>query len=136
MSSYPSASREDALRSQYGGFGGLGFLEFGPSGVGLGSGDTELQIAASNAVSAGGSLGIEYEKSVEATGGGAIAGFSVGYGAEAALSITSGSQTTHTGIVGGISSADFGANAHQRGIFTYVQDLGDQEFKAIHCWVQ
>lgn len=136
MSSYPSASREDALRSQYGGLGGLGFLEFGPSGVGQGSGDTELQIAASNEVSAGGSLGIEYEKSVEVTGGGAIAGFSVGYGAEAALSITSGSQTTHTGIVGGISSADFGANAHQWGIFTYVQDLGAQEFKAIHYWVQ
>lgn len=136
VSSYPSTSRKDALRSQYGGFGGLGFLEFGPAGVGQGSGDTELEIAVSNEVSAGGSLGIEYEKSVEVTGGGAIAGFSVGYGAEAALSITSGSQTTYTGIVGSISSADFGANAYQWGIFTYVQDLGDQEFKVINYWVQ
>ena len=136
VSSYPSASRKNALRSQYGGFAGLGFLEFGPTGVGQGGGDTELEIAVSNEISAGGSLGIEYEKSVEVTGGGAIAGFSVGYGAEAALSITSGSQTTYTGIVGSISAADFAANAYQWGIFTYVQDLGDQEFKVINYWVE
>ena len=136
VSSYPSESRKNALRAQYGGFGGLGFLEFGPSGVGQGGGDTELEIAVSNEISAGGSLGIEYEKSVEVTGGGAIAGFSVGYGAEAALSITSGSQTTYTGIVGSISSADFAANAYQWGIFTYVQDLAGQEFEVINYWVE
>ena len=130
VSSYPSTSRKNALRSQYGG------IEFGPSGVGQGGGDTELEIAVSNEISAGGSLGIEYEKSVEVTGGGAIAGFSVGYGAEAALSITSGSQTTYTGIVGSIATADFAANAYQWGIFTYVQDLGGQEFEVINYWVQ
>ena len=136
VSSYPTTSRKNALESQYGGFAGLGFLEFGPAGVGQGSGDTELEIAVSNEISAGGSLGIEYEKSVEATAGVGIAGFSVGYGAEAALSITSGSQTTYTGIVGSIATADFAANAYQWGIFTYVQDLGDQEFKVINYWVE
>ena len=130
VSSYPSTSRKNSLLSQYGG------LEFGPSGVGQGTGDTELEIAVSTEISAGGSLGIEYEKSVEVTGGGAIAGFSVGYGAEAALSITSGSQTTYTGVVGRISAADFAANAYQWGIFTYVQDLGGQEFEVINYWVQ
>ncbi|MFN2323990.1 MAG: hypothetical protein ABR510_13670, partial [Trueperaceae bacterium] len=136
VASYPSTSRKNALRSQYGGFAGLGFLEFGPTGVGQGGGDTELEIAVSNEISAGGSLGIEYEKTVEATAGVGIAGFSVGYGAEAALSITSGSQTTYTGIVGSISSADFAANAYQWGIFTYVQDLGGQEFEVINYWVE
>jgi hypothetical protein len=130
VSSYPSTSRKNALMSQYDG------IEFGPSGVGQGGGDTELEIAVSSEISAGGSLGIEYEKSVEVTGGGAIAGFSVGYGAEAALSITSGSQTTYTGIVGSISSADFAANAYQWGIFTYVQDLAGQEFEVINYWVE
>jgi hypothetical protein len=130
VSSYPSTSRKNALRSQYGG------IEFGPSGVGQGTGDTELEIAVSNEISAGGSLGIEYEKSVEVTGGGAIAGFSVGYGAEAALSITSGSQTTYTGIVGSISANDFAENAYQWGIFTYVQSVDGQAFEVINYWVQ
>lgn len=136
VSSYPSASRKNALRSQYGGFAGLGFIEFGPTGVGQGSGDTELQIAVSNEISAGGSLGIEYEKNVETTAFGVVGGFSVGYGAEAALSITSGSQTTYTGIVGSISASDFAENAYAWGIFTYVQGLGGQEFKVINYWVE
>ena len=130
VSSYPSTSRKNSLLSQYDG------IEFGPSGVGQGTGDTELEIAVSSEISAGGSLGIEYEKSVEVTGGGAIAGFSVGYGAEAALSITSGSQTTYTGIVGSISASDFAENAYAWGIFTYVQDLGGQEFEVINYWVE
>ncbi len=130
VSSYPSSSRKNSLLSSYGG------LEFGPRGVGQGSGDTELEIAVSNEISAGGSLGIEYEKSVEVTGGGAIAGYSVGYGAEAALSITSGSQTTYTGIVGSISESDFAENAYQWGIFTYVQELDGDAFKVINYWVQ
>jgi hypothetical protein len=136
VSSYPSASRKNALRSQYGGFAGLGFIEFGATGVGQGSGDTELQIAVSNEISAGGSLGIEYEKNVETTAFGVVGGFSVGYGAEAALSITSGSQTTYTGIVGSISASDFADNAYAWGIFTYVQGLGDQKFKVINYWVE
>ncbi len=130
VSSYPSTSRKNSLLSQYGG------IDFGPSGVGQGTGDTELEISVSNEISAGGSLGIEYEKSVEVTGGGAIAGFSVGYGAEAALSITSGSQTTYTGIVGSISANDFATNAYAWGIFTYVQNLGGQAFEVINYWVE
>ena len=136
VSSYPSEARKNSLRSQFGGALGLGFIEFGPSGVGQGSGDTELEIAVSNAISAGGSLGIEYEKSVEATAGVGIAGFSVGYGAEAALSITSGSQTTYTGVVGSISAADFAANAYSWGMFTYVQGVDGQRFEVINYWVE
>jgi hypothetical protein len=130
VASYPSTSRKNLLRAQYGG------IEFGPSGVGQGGGDTELEISVSTEISAGGSLGIEYEKTVEATAGVGIAGFSVGYGAEAALSITSGSQTTYTGIVGSIATADFAANAYQWGIFTYVQGVGGQEFEVINYWVE
>lgn len=130
VSSYPTVSRKSALRSQFGG------IEFGPSGVGQGTGDTEQQISVSSEISAGGSLGLEYERTVEATAGVAIAGFSVGYGIEAALSITSGSQTTYTGTVGSISAADYAANAYEWGIFTYVQPVGDQEVEVINYWVE
>ena len=130
VDSYPNAGRKNSLRSQYGG------IEFGPSGVGQGSGDTELQIAVSNEVSAGGALGLEYESTIEATAGVAIAGFTVGYGAEAAMTITSGSQTTYTGTVGSIAAADYAANAYEWGIFTYVQGVGDQQLEVINYWVE
>jgi len=128
--SYPDPSRKNSLRSLHGG------IEFGPTGVGQGTGDTELQIAVSDEVSLGGSLGIEYEAEVKATAGVAIAGFTVGYGAEAALTITSGSQTTYTGTVGSIAAADYAANAYEWGIFTYVQQVGNQELEVINYWVE
>lgn len=130
VSSYPSANRKDSLVSQFGG------EQFGPSGVGQGTGETELEIAVLNEISAGGSLALEYEKTVEASSGVAIAGFSVGYGAEAALSITSGSQTTYTGSVGSISASQYAANAYEWGIFTYVQGVGGQMIEVINYWVE
>lgn len=57
-------------------------------------------------------------------------------GAEAALSITSGSQTTDTGIVGSIATADLAVNGYQWESFTYVQNVGGQEFGVINYWVQ
>jgi hypothetical protein len=129
VDSYPSTSRKSTLLSRYGG------LEFGPRGVGQGTGQTEQEIAVSNEIGVGGSLGIEYETSVKATSGVVFGGFSVGYGVEAALSFTSGSQTTFSGTVGSISAADYAGNAYQWGIFTYDQELADQEFAVINYWV-
>jgi len=130
LGSYPNASAKNSLLSQHGG------LQIGPSGVGQGTGDTELQIAVSDEVSLGGSLGLEYETTIEATAGVAMAGFTVGYGLEAALSITSGSQTTYTGTVGSIAAADYATNAYEWGMFTYVQSLAGQEFEVINFWVE
>jgi hypothetical protein len=130
VASYPSSSRKNSLLSQYGG------LEFGPSGVGQGTGQTEQEIQVSTEVGVGGSLGIEYETSVKATSGVVFGGFSVGYGVEAALSFTSGSQTTFSGTVGSISAADYAANAYSWGIFTYAQEAADQEFEVINYWVE
>lgn len=130
VASYPDASRKNSLVSSFGG------LEFGPSGVGQGTGQTNQEIAVSTEVSAGGSLGIEYETTVKATSGVAFAGFSVGYGVEAALSFTSGSQTTFSGTVGSISAADYASNAYSWGIFTYAQQEAGQEFEVINYWVE
>jgi hypothetical protein len=136
LSTYPSVSRKESLRSQFGGPLGLGFLEDGPIGAGVGTGNTEAVIRVSNEISAGGSLGIEYEKSVEATAGVGIAGFSVGYGVDAALTVTSGSSTSYTGIVGSITGSDATANAYSWGMFTYVQGVDGQRFEVINFWVQ
>ncbi len=130
VNSYPSASRRNSLLALHGG------LQFGPAGVGQGSGDTQLEIDVSSAVSAGGALALEYDWSVEATAGVFMHGYSVGYGAEAALSFTSGTQTTYTGSVGSIAAADYSANAYQWGIFTYVQQVGEQRFEVINYWVE
>lgn len=130
VASYPTASRKSSLLSQYGG------LEFGPRGVGQGTGQTEQEIAVSNEVGVGGSLGIEYETSFKATSGVVFGGFSVGYGVEAALSFTSGSSTIFSGAVGSISDADYAANAYQWGIFSYDQAEADQEFAVINYWVE
>lgn len=130
LSSYPSENEKDVLLGQHDG------LEFGPSGVGQGTGSTQLQIQVSSQVSAGGSLGIEFSRSIEATAGVAIAEFSVGYGAEASLTLTSGAQTTYTGTVGSISAADHVANAYEWGIFTYVQEQGGRRFEVINYWVE
>ena len=130
VASYPSASRKNSLLSQWGG------LEFGPSNVGQGTGQTQQEIQVSTEVGVGGTLGIEYEREFKATSGIVFGGFSVGYGVEAALSFTSGSQTTFSGTVGSISAADFAANAYQWGIFTYDQEASDQEFAVINYWVQ
>ena len=130
ISSYPDTGRKNSLLGQYGG------LENGPISVGQGGGSSGLEIAVSTEVSLGGSLGIEYEKEVEVTGGGGLAGYTVGYGAEASLTVTSGSQTTYSVEVGDLDGDNFAEHQYSYGIFTYVQELGGQEFEVINIWVE
>ncbi|HZJ10087.1 MAG TPA: hypothetical protein VFD39_10355, partial [Trueperaceae bacterium] len=87
-------------------------------------------------VIAGGSLGIEYETSVDVTAGPALAGFSVGYGVSASLTFASGSSTTYEVSVGDLTPASYEANAYSFGMFTYVQELEGAEFDVINFWVE
>jgi len=130
LSGYPSVARKNQLLSQFGG------LENGPISVGQGGGSSGLEIAVSTEVSAGGSLGLEYEREVEVTAGPAMVGFSVGYGTEASLTVTSGTQTTYSVEVGDLDGSNFAANQYGYGIFTYVQGVGDQEFEVVNFWVE
>ncbi|MEM6929130.1 MAG: hypothetical protein AAF602_19485, partial [Myxococcota bacterium] len=130
LSSYPSAARKDALLATYGG------LENGPIGVGEGIGSSSLTIDVAEEVSVGGSLGIEVEQSVEVTAGPAMAGFSVGYGAEASLTVTSGTSTTYSVTVGDLSAETFTDQQFSYGMFTYVQPLAGQEFEVLNFWVE
>lgn len=130
LSTYPSASRKNQLLSQFGG------LENGPLTVGEGGGSTALGIAVGTESSQGGALGVEFEASVDVTAGPALAGFSVGYGAEASLTMTSGESTTFDVTVGDLSEATWEEHVYQFGMFTYVQPIGGQEAKVINFWVQ
>jgi hypothetical protein len=130
LDSYPGVGRKNELLR---GFGGL---ENGPISVGQGGGSSGLEIAVSTEVSLGGSLGIEYEKEVEVTAGPAMVGYTVGYGVEASLSVTSGSQTTYSVEVGDLDGDNFAANQYSYGIFTYTQELAGQEFEVINFWVE
>lgn len=128
--SYPSGSRKNQLLGRYGG------LENGPVSVGQGSGDTSVRIAVEEAISVGGSLGIEVERSVEVTAGPAMAGFSWGVGVEANLGITSGELTEYVGTVGSIDAANFSANQYSFGLFTYPYEEGGQAFQVLNYWVE
>ena len=130
IDSYPTASAKNEILRQFGG------LDNGPISVGQGDGSSGLEIAVSTEVSVGGSLGLEYEREVEATAGPGMVGFTVGYGAEASLTVTSGSQTTYSVEVGDLAGGDFAANQYSYGIFTYVMEVGGQEFEVINFWVE
>ncbi|MBW2223567.1 MAG: hypothetical protein JRF54_04990 [Deltaproteobacteria bacterium] len=90
----------------------------------------------STAISAGASLGIEIETSVDVTAGPAMVGFSVGYGVSASLTVTSGTSTSYSVTVGDLSAESFPDNQYSYGMFTYVQTVEDQEFEVINFWVE
>lgn len=130
LSTYPSASRKNQLLNQFGG------LENGPLSVGEGVGSTGLGIAVGTESSLGGSLSVEFEASVDVTAGPVLAGFSVGFGAGASLTMSSGESTSFDASVGDLGPATWEDNMYSFGIFTYVQPIGGQEAKVINYWVQ
>jgi len=128
VTTYPDAARKNALLQQFGG------LDNGPISVGQGNGSSGLEIAVSTEVGLGGSLGLEYEREVTVTAGPAVAGYTVGYGVEASLTVTSGTQTTCSVEVGDLDAEHFAANQYSYGTFAYVQQIDDQEFEVINLW--
>ncbi|MBW1874967.1 MAG: hypothetical protein JRI98_06210 [Deltaproteobacteria bacterium] len=130
LQSYPSVSEKNMLLSQYGG------LENGPISVGQGGGSDGLGIDVSTEISLGASLGIEIEKSVDVTAGPAMAGYSVGYGVSASLTVTSGASTSYSVTVGDLSAETFADSQYSYGMFTYVQTVSDEEFEVINFWVE
>ncbi len=134
VASYPSKSKKDQILRDAGLLAPL--YQNGPKSVGQGSGETELSLTVSDEIRVGGSLGIEYETSVDVTSGPALGGFSVGVGVEASFGITSGRSTSYVGRVGSVDGANFGQNQYSFGMFTYTQEVGGQEFEVINYWVE
>ena len=132
--SYPNKSKKDQILRDAGLLAPL--YQNGPKSVGQGSGETELSLTVSDEIRVGGSLGIEYETSVDVTSGPALGGFSVGTGVEASFGITSGRSTSYVGRVGSIDATNFGQNQYSFGMFTYTQEVGGQEFEVINYWIE
>jgi len=132
IDSYSSATRKNGLVG-----GGQG-LDNGPIGVGQGGGSTSLGIDVSSAVSEGNALALSFEVEVEATLGGAVAGFTVGSTLGSSLTVTSGESTTYTGTVGAIDAANFPIHGFSFGLFTYVHTdpFSGREFEVIDYWVE
>ncbi len=131
ISSYPSVGRRDELLTAH----GLG-LQNGPVNVGEGSGSTALGIAVGTEASVGGSLAVEAEFSVDLTAPPVLAGFSVGAGVEASLTVSSGQETSYDVTVGNLSADTFAEHQYRFGMFTYVQRIGDQRAQVINFWVE
>ena len=129
---YPTVAEKNALRALYGG------LQVGPQAVGQGAGSTEVTLQVGTAVSTGGALATGFQLDVEATGGGVLAGVSVGVESTRTWRVTSGSETTYTGVVGAIDAANFAQNRYSFGLFTYVYDASSarQQFQVLHYWVE
>ena len=88
-------------------------------------------------ISVGGSLEIGYEVAVETTTVGVVFDYSVGASASYGLSITSGSQTQYTGVVGALDAANFAENRYDFGLFTYVHtDTSGRQFEVLNYWVE
>lgn len=133
LSSYPTAEEKGQMITTTDG------LQNGPLTVGQGTGSEGLGIAVGESVSEGETLGISTELSVDLAVGPelvvALAGFSVGYGEETNVTVTSGTETRYDATVGDLSAETFEEHAYAFGIFTYVQELDDQEFHVINYWV-
>jgi hypothetical protein len=129
--SYPGVARRNQLLAN-------GGLSVGPQSVGQGNGTTEVTLQVGQQVSQGGSLAVGFEKSLQVTVGGVLAGISIGVESSRDWRISSGSSTTYTGVVGAIGAADFAANRYSFGLLTYV--FGDnrtgQQFQVLNYWVE
>jgi hypothetical protein len=129
VDTYPSLSRKNFLLSQNGG------LQSSLQGVGQGGqgAGTTVQITVGNSIGVGGSLAVDFERSIQATAGGALGGVSVGVTAEAGINVSSGMETTYTGTV----APPVGGNAdYLWGMFTYVRREPNREFQVINYWVE
>jgi hypothetical protein len=131
IDTYPSRADKNSLINRYSG------LEGNTQSVGQGNGFVTNSIAVGEEFSAGRSLAMDFSLDVEATVGGVVGGFSVGFGAENSLSISSGSETSYTGSVGQLPADQLGST-YNYGLFTYVQEdpATGQQFEVINYWVE
>ena len=126
LSSYPNPGAKNAALLN-------GGLEIGPQSVGQGDGSVKLGLAVGEEYSSGRALELGFEFSMDVTGGGVLAGTTVGASRQDTITITSGSETSYTGSIGGIDAANFSDNQYSFGLFTYVQRdrATGQEFEVI-----
>jgi len=130
--SYPTRAEKNSQLSASGG------LDVGPVGVGQGSGETEVTLEVGTEIGSGSSLELGFEIDLEVTLGGFVGGLTVGASEENSFKVTSGHETTYTGVVGAIDAAHFADNRYSFGLFTYVHHVpgSGREFEVLNYWVE
>ncbi|ACY17513.1 hypothetical protein [Haliangium ochraceum] len=130
--SYSSAAAKDAILEAYDGF------EVGPQAVGEGGGNESLGINVYTETGSSASWGASFTTDIEATAGGAVAGFSVGVGSDSSLSISHGSDSSYVGTVGNLPAENFSEYGYSFGLYTYVyEDPGSgRQFEVVDYWVE
>lgn len=130
--SYPTLAQKNAL------LGANGGLQSSSIGVPEGGGSTSATIQVGTAVSTGGALSFNYERDLELTSFGAVAGLKVGVDSENSWKITSGQSTSYSGSVGGIPAAQYAQNRYSFGMFAYTHtDPGTgQVYQVLDYWVE
>ncbi len=116
-----------------------GASSVGPIDVGTGSGSTSVEISESRVAGFTASVTVSYERSVKATAGKVMRGFSVGTESTASLGVTIGSTVSFAGTVGEIPPPNNTVeNEYSYGMFVYKQDAGEQEssFQVINYWAE
>lgn len=113
-------------------------LDVGPVSVGEGGGSTEVGIDLVRNSSFSAAIAQSFSLDVEVTTAKVIAGFKIGAGTSANLSVSKGQSTIYKGSVGNIEAANFAANQYQFGLFSYLQADPDsgQEYQVINYWVE
>lgn len=129
--SYPSlATRNELLDGQQNKL--IGDREW----VSQGTGSTSVELALTEISGHAESLGHSYEMDVTTTLGAVIAGFSVGYGAEATLTVTTEETAVYGGSVGAISGETWRDHQYAFGMFMYTANTAIQSFQVLNYWVE
>ena len=114
-------------------------ISLGPVDVGYSSGSTSVEISESRVFGFNATIGINTERSVKATGGKVMAGFSISTNTEATLGFSTGKLVIFTGSVGDLSPASAATTPeYSYGIYVYQQDPGSIQspFQVINYWVE
>lgn len=134
IASYPTVAEKNAILAA----APNGGLQTPAQAVGQGTSTTEIGLAVGTEYTEGSTLELGFEFEMEATAATVMAGFSVGASTEHTLQVTSGTETSYTGVVSSIDAEHFADNVYSFGLFTYVfdQPATDRQFQVVNYWVE
>lgn len=128
---YPTAAEKNTLIQAH------PQLFIGPFDVGQGGGSTSAEIDVATELGAGVSYGVEQSLEVKATAANVLAGFTIGFSADASLQISHGSESYYAGAVSNIAADKYTpSTAYKFGLMTYIHDDPRQSFEVVNYWVE
>lgn len=110
-------------------------LEVGPVLVGQGGGATEVSLEYSETIDRSNELTVGFSFEAEVAFGVKIT-MEIGSEVGRTLSISHGDSTLFSGSVDSIDEDFYVDNVYGFGLFTYLQNLGEQEIEVVNFWVE